>query len=193
MRTSLALTIALFASLAFPALAGAKGPSSATMSGPGISGVRHFHGFSEGGTGTPLGALSIDGGFFQQAFGQIPDPTRTTRPEGTLGPRYRIAYVVPGPGGNSVLHQDYYPYAKPAPLTFMEPGQTFWGGQRTHGGWFTARSSLTRRLGLPAQPPASNGTDVWRWSGIGAGILVFGAAIGLLLLRLRPRAKPLSA
>jgi hypothetical protein len=193
MRTSLALTIALLASLAFPALAGAKGPASATMSGPGISGIRHLHGFSEGGTGTPLGALTMDGGFFQQTFGQIPDPTRATRPQGSLGPRYSINYVVPGPNKNSVLRQDFYPYAKPAPLTYMKPGQIFWSGQRTHGGWFVAKRTLGRKLGLPTKPPAASGTDVWRWSGIGAGALILAAAVGLLFLRLRPRAKPVSA
>jgi hypothetical protein len=189
MRTSLALTIALVASLAFPALAAAKGPTSATMSGPGISGTRHLGGDSEGGTGTPLGALTMGGGFFPQTFGQQPDPTLTTRPQGTLGPRYEIAYTVPGPSESATLRQDYYPYAEPAPLTYMKPSQTFWDGQRTHGGWFTADSSLRRTLGLPAQPPTdtSSGTHVVRWSAVG-GALLLAAAIGFLALRLRTRA-----
>jgi len=202
MRTSLALTIALLASLAFPALAAAKGPTSATMSGPGISGTRQLSGNSEGGTG-PLGALTMDGGFFPQAFGQQPDPTRITRPQGHLGPRYGITYKMPGSSENATLRQDFYPYARPVPLTYMRPGQTFWDGQRTHGGWFTADRSLRRKLGLPAQPPTtrtttttrssgSSGTHVLRWSAVGGGALVLGAAICLLVLRLRPRAKPVS-
>jgi hypothetical protein len=201
MRTSLTLTIALLASLAFPALAAAKGPSAATMSGPGISGTRHFGGSSEGGTGTPLGALTMGGGFFPQAFGQQPDPTLATRPQGNLGPRYGITYTVPGPNGSSTLRQDFYPYARPAPLTYMKPGQTFWGAQRTHGGWFVADRSLARRLGLPAEPPTprptrtarSSATHVVRWSAVGGGALVLAAAIGLLVLRLRPRGKAVSA
>lgn len=192
MRTSLALTIALLASLALPALAAAKGPTAATMSGPGISGTRHFSGDSEGGTGTPLGALTIGGGFFPQTFGQQPDPTLTTRPEGNLGPRYEITYKVPGQSESATLRQDFYPYARPAPLTYMKPGQTFWDGERTHGGWFTADRSLQRRLGLPAQPTAtSSGTHVLRWSAVG-GALILGAAVFLLVLRLRPRARPAS-
>jgi hypothetical protein len=198
MRTSSILTLALVASLAFPSLAPAKGPTAATMRGPGISGANHLSGDSEGGTGTPLGALTMDGGFFPQAFGQVPDPTLATRPAGNLGPRYRITYKVPGPNGASVLRQDFYPYARPAPLTYMKPGQTFWGGQLTHGGWFVAARSLPRKLGLPPQPPAtssdkSSDTHLWRWSGLGAGALVLGAAIVLLILRRRPHAKPVSA
>jgi hypothetical protein len=193
MRTSLALTIALLASLALPALAAAKGPTSATMSGPGITGTRHFGGNSEGGTGTPLGALTIGGGFFPQTFGQQPDPTLTVRPQGDLGPRYEIAYRVPGPSDIATLRQDFYPYARPTPLTYMKPGQGFWDGQRTHGGWITVDRSLRRQLGLPAQPPTatSSGTHVLRWSAIG-GALLLGAAICLLVLRLRPRARPAS-
>jgi hypothetical protein len=195
MRTSLALTIALLASLALPSLAAAKGPTAATMSGPGISGARHLSGDSEGGTGTPFGALTMAGGFFPQVYGQAPDPTLTARPQGTLGPRYRVTYVLPGPNGDAVLRQDFYPYARPAPLTYMKPGQTFWDGQLTHGGWFIADRSLTRKLGLPAQPPASrsSGTHLWRWLGVGVGALVLCATIGVLVLRRRPHTKPVSA
>jgi hypothetical protein len=198
MRTSLILTIAFLAWLAFPSLAAAKGPASATMSGPGISGIRHLRGYSEGGTGSPLGALTMDGGFFPQVFGQVPDPTRTSRPPGDLGPRYRIRYEMPGTTGDSTLRQDFYPYARPVPLTYMPPRQTFWGGQRTHGGWFVSDRSLRRKLGLPAKSPTpkpptstSGGTNLWPWSGVGGGAVLFGAAICLLILRRRrPEARP---
>jgi len=194
MRTSLVLTVALLAALALPALGAAKGPSAALISGPGISG-KHFTGNSEGGDpNSPLATLTMGGGFFQQVFGQIPDPTLPKRPQGTLGPRYTITYHVPGPNtGRSVIRQDFYPYASPAPLTYMKPSQRFWGQQRTHGGWFVTDRSLPRKLGLPAQPPASSGTNVWRWAGIGGGILLLAAAVGLLLFRGRPRARPVSA
>ena len=198
MRTSLILTIAFLVSLAFPSLGAAKGPATATISGPGISGIRHLSGDSEGGSGSPLGALTMDGGFFPQVFGQVPDPTRTSRPPGDLGPRYSIRYEMPGTSGDAALRQDFYPYARPAPLTYMAPRQTFWGGQRTHGGWFVSDRSLRRQLGLPAKPPTpkpltstSSGTHLWRWSGVGGGAVLFGAAIGLLILRRRRlQAKP---
>ncbi len=162
------------------------------MSGPGISGNRHLGGDSEGGHGTPLGALTIDGGFFSQVFGQQPDPTRTSRPHGDLGPRYSITYVMPGPREDAILRQDFYPYAESGPLTYMAPGQTFWGGQRTHGGWFAAERSLRRKLGLPARRPTSrsSGAHLWRWSGVGGGAVLLGLAIGVVLLRRRPQTRP---
>jgi hypothetical protein len=195
MRTSLTLTAALVALLVLPSLAAAKGPSKASMSGPGINGVRHLTGNSEGGPGTALGALTMEGGFFPQVFGQQPDPTRTDRPKGDLGPRFSIRYDVPGPGGASVLRQDFYPYARPAPLTYMKPDQTFWDGQKTHGGWFVADTSLRGRLGLPARPPlsSSGGTHIWRWLAVGAGALVPAAALAFVIVRRRPHAKPVSA
>lgn len=198
MRTSLALTIALLASLGLPSLAAAKGPAAATLSGPGLNGTRHIGGNSEGQTSTPLGALTMRGGFFEQVFGGDPfgesNSTRAHRPQGNLGPRYRIAYKMPGPGGGATLRQDFYPYATLAPLTYMKPGQRFWGGQRTLGGWFTADRSLLRKLGLPARPPGSSGSGhLWRWSGVGSGAFVLVAGIGLLFLRRRPRARPVSA
>src|SRR5262245_35171274 len=206
MRTSLLLTAALVVALAFPGLGAAKGPTAATMRGPGIGGIRHLSGNSEGGPGTPLGALTMGGGFFPQVFGQQPDPTRTGRPQGDLGPRYSIRYEMPGSSEDVILRQDFFPYARPEPLTYMAPGQAFWGDQKTHGGWFAADRSLRRKLGLPARPPTSKvgrspqsststsgGADVWRWSGVGAGAVLVGAAIGMLILRRRPHAKSVSA
>ena len=74
------------------------------------------------GNGTPLGALVDLGGFFPQMYGQTPDPTLRAQPKGTLGPRYKVVYVVPGPNGiQSRVVQYVYPYAKPVPLTYMKP------------------------------------------------------------------------
>ena len=82
-------------------------------------------------------------GFFPQMYGQTPDPTLRAQPKGTLGQRYTIVYVVPGPNGiKSRVVQSVYPYAKPVPLTYMRPGQTFWGSERAHGGWFVASADL---------------------------------------------------
>jgi hypothetical protein len=99
----------------------------------------------------------MTGGFFPQMFGQTPDPTSATRPAGSLGPRYKVVYVVPGP--NSIVSrivQWVYPYAKNGPVTYVRPGQPFWESDRTHGGWFRA-TGLKRvlvRMGLPAVAPS---------------------------------------
>jgi hypothetical protein len=147
MRRQLVAAVALGVALALPAAAAAKGPESASVSGPGIERSLAVTGDGELGAGTPLGTLVSTGGFFAQMYGQTPDPTLKHRPAGTLGPRYRITYVVPGPNGiRSEVVQLAYPFAKPGPLTFMRPGQSYWGSRAAHGGWFRGSAALTRML-----------------------------------------------
>src|SRR6185503_18577283 len=182
------LPLAIFGALAAlvaTAPAAAKGPSTASLSGPGLDHALPIKGEGESGPGTPLGSLVELGGFFPQVFLQVPDPTKRTRPAGDLGPRYRITYRVPGPHGTSTLVQDVYPYAK-TPVTYMTPDQRFWGVNHTHGGWFVAGPGLKVTLvaaGLPESPPAGgDGSFPWAWTLAGAGALVV-----LLVLVLRRR------
>jgi hypothetical protein len=144
------------AALALPTVAAAKGPVSATISGPGLDRVLTIRGNGEG-PGTALGTLATASGFFPQMFGQTPDPTLASRPNGTLGLRYKVVYEVPGPATQSRVVQHIYPYAKPVPLTYMKPGQRFWDGETSHGGWYRASPPLKRmliRAGLPAKAPS---------------------------------------
>jgi hypothetical protein len=147
----------LVAVLVLPSVAAAKGPTSASVSGPGLDRSLAVTGQGEG-PGTSLGVLATSAGFFPQLFGQVPDPTLTSRPKGTLGPRYTVVYMVPGPNNEtSRVVQYVYPYAKPVALSYMKPGQTFWDGRKAHGGWFVATAGLKRllmRAGLPAKAPA---------------------------------------
>jgi hypothetical protein len=139
MKRQLAIAAVLATALALPAVASAKGPSSASITGPNLDRVLTIRGGGEGGPGTPLGRLVDLGGFFAQMYGQTPDPTLAARPAGTLGPRYKVVYVVPGPNGiESRVVQLAYPFAKPAPLTYMKPGQVYWGVRHAHGGWYSA-------------------------------------------------------
>jgi hypothetical protein len=158
MRRQLVAAAALVVALALPAFALAKGPSSASLFGPGIGSLA-VTGEGEMGPGTPLGALVDSGGFFAQMYGQSPDPTSKARPKVALGPRYRVVYVVPGPNGiRSRVLQDVYPYARPVPYSYMKPGQRYWGGRKAHGGWFRASASLKQALvdaGLPADAPTN--------------------------------------
>ena len=148
------LVATLIVALVVPALAAAKGPSGASISGPGLERTLTITGDGEG-LGTQLGGLAMKSGFFAQMFGQTPDPTFRTRPAGTLGPRYTVIYVVPGPNDiQSRVVQGVYPFAKPVALTYMKSGQPFWQTDRTHGGWFRASLALKRillRAGVPAQ------------------------------------------
>lgn len=188
-RLLLLATVGTLATLAVTATAAAKGPSAASLSGPGLDHALPVKGQGEGGSGTPLGSLVMLGGFFPQVFLETPDSTTRTRPAGDLGPRYRVVYRVPGPNGNSTLVQDVYPYAE-TPVTYMRPGEHFWGSNRTHGGWFVAGPGLKAALvtaGLPKSPPpppqpASDGSFPWAW--LGAGVL---AVVVLLALVLRRR------
>jgi hypothetical protein len=147
------LVAAVVVALVLPALAAAKGPSGASISGPGLERTLTITGDGEG-LGTQLGTLAMRSGFFAQMFVSSPDPTLRVRPSGTLGLRYTIVYVVPGPNDvQSRVVQRVYPFAKPVALTYMKPGQPFWASDRTHGGWFRASLALKRiliRAGVPA-------------------------------------------
>src|SRR5262245_24704827 len=149
------LAAAVLVALALPVVAAAKGPSGASVSGPGLDRALTVRGDGEG-PGTALGTLATSSGFFPQMFGQTPDPTVRARPKASLGPRYRVVYTVPGPNGiESRVVQVVYPYATPVAFSYMRPGQPFWESDTTHGGWFRASATLKRvlvRAGLPARP-----------------------------------------
>jgi hypothetical protein len=181
--------------LALPASALAKGAESATIHGPGLSSAIGLPGSGEPGGGTPLGRIADFTGFYPEAFGQSPDPTVAKPPPGDLGPRYTITYVMPGPNGTrDRLVQDVYPYATPDPVTYMAPGQSFFAGQRTEGGWYVSPVALKQalvRVGLPATAPRADGGA---WVGgtalaaiVAAALLLAVGAAGVLRLRRRPR------
>src|SRR5439155_23001129 len=101
MRRLLVLaTLATLATLAATAPAAAKGPSTASITGPGLGHGLPIKGEGESGTGTPLGSLVQFRGLFPQVCAEIPDPTTRTQPTADLGPRYQAAYRVPRPRGS---------------------------------------------------------------------------------------------
>jgi hypothetical protein len=152
-RLLFALSIA---ALALPATALGKGPSEAAIDIPGGPAIR-FTGYGES-SGTSLGDLTQQAGFFEAAFGQAPDPMLPSRPKGDLGPRYTITYTVPtGTRVSDRIRQELYPYAATGPVTYMQPGQRLFG-EETPGGWFQADRRLKDLLvltGLPAAAPAA--------------------------------------
>ena len=185
MRRLLVLAaLAALAAFNAAAPAAAKGPSTASITGPGLNHGLPVKGEGESGPGTPLGSLVQLGGFFPQVFEQIPDPTTRAQLTADLGPRYQVAYRVPGPSGTGTIVQDVYPYAEPSPVTYVRAGQRFWTDNRTHGGWFVSTAALKMALveaGLPESPPAPGGGSFpWAWTGAGALAVVL-----LLLFALR--------
>ena len=151
----LILLLALTA-LALPSLALGKGPTAATMDGPGGGGGITFSG--DEGSG-PLGNLTQQSGWFAAAFEQEPNPLLAARPKGDLGPKYTVTYTVPTDMNRTVtIRQDIYPYASPGPVTYMAPGQPIFD-METRGGWFQAGPELKETLvsaGLPATAAASS-------------------------------------
>ena len=66
MRRPVLFVAALTALLLFPTAAAAKGPSAATISGPGLSHALTIEGFGEGDSTSPLGILVTETGFFSR-------------------------------------------------------------------------------------------------------------------------------
>jgi len=196
-RHLLTWLVLLLAALALPAAALAKGAESATLSGSGLkkAGIL-IKGNGEPGSGTPLGQLAEESGFFPEVFGQSPDPLLKTAPKGDLGPSYTLSYVMPGPNGvKSTIVQTVYPYAKPDPLTYVKPGQTFFDGQKTLGGWFQTPVRLKQDLvsiGLPATAPGGGGFGIDLTTiGMAAALAAALALSAIMALRFRRRPRPL--
>jgi hypothetical protein len=184
--------LVLIAALA-PAAALAKGASEATITGPGLDEPISLAGEGQVG-GKKLMQLAEEAGFFPSVFATSPDPMLDAKPEGRLGPRYEITYVMPGPD-NALdrLTQDLYPFASPSPISYMEPGQRYFGTERTRGGWYVASRTLKSSLvaaGLPAVSPADGGGSDLPWTVIGVlaalGLSVVAAVWAGLRFRRRP-------
>ena len=191
MRKALLLLVVVSA-VALPASASAKGASAASIDGPGLGKTVTVGGNGET-TGNTLGNLGQSAGFFPAVFVRSPDPMTDTRPAGKLGPRYRIVWTVPGPNGESKITQDAYPYAQPQPVTYMKPGQVFWDGQHTRGGWYAGGSQLSASLfavGVPRSAPTGGGGfdwAKWTWIGVAGAALVLALAFAVTRSRrLRP-------
>jgi hypothetical protein len=121
------------------------------------------------------------------------------RPAGALGPRYTVAYVMPGPNNErDTLVQELYPYARPAPVSYVEPGQRFWTTEETRGGWFVASPNLRDLLvtaGLPATPPAGRAApsdSPWTVLGPMVALVALGAvgAVAATVVVRRRRPEP---
>ena len=186
----LILLLAL-AVLALPSHALGKGPSAATMEGPGGGGGITFSG--DEGSG-PLGNLTQQSGWFAQAFPQESEPC--CRPKGGLGPKYTVTYTVPRDMNRTVtIRQDMYPYASPGPVTYMAPGQPIFD-METPGGWFQAGADLKETLvaaGLAETAPGGSSDDT---SFPTTTVSVFAFALllaGVTFLLLRRRTRPAAA
>jgi hypothetical protein len=157
------MSIAAALTLATPALA--KGPSQASITGPGLAHAVVVSGNGEPGMLSKLATLAGQTNLFTVMFGaggSVPAPVRprTRLPRASLGPRYTVTYTVPGvtpqPGEQfGRIRQDLYPLAVGGPVIYTPPGQAGFGQQLQVTGWLRASSRLTRtlaRLGVPLRP-----------------------------------------
>jgi hypothetical protein len=190
-RLALTLLVGTFGASLAAAPALAKGPTTATIDGPGLLEPVSLSG-SEG--SGPLGEVAMSSGFYPQVFRQEPDPVLRSRPKGDLGPRYVVLYAVPGPdNGANLIRQDLYPYATPSPVSFMEPGQSIFGIEKTYGGWYVSGGQLKEILvaaGLPRTRPTGSDSPSVPWTLVGAlvgtGALLAGSAVAVVVVRRRP-------
>jgi hypothetical protein len=198
------LCLVLAAGLALVAVSAghAKGPIQASIEGPGLGSpieVGDRDNFGEEGAlaaHQPIMVLAEEAGFFRAAFGAAAGdgakPVLDRRPSGELGPRYVVTYLVPGPEGQEDdLLQHLYPYAAAGPVSYMPPGQPFFGWRKTTGGWYRGGPALREALfaaGLPESPPTASADDAsavpWNAVALLAAALALGA--GAVLLRRRP-------
>jgi hypothetical protein len=187
--------VVAIAALMLPASALGKGPSAASIDGPGTG-----DGISvslQGADAMMLGELTSRSGLYLQTFGEDAGKTLVSRPNGDLGPKYTVTWTVPGPN-NEVwkLRQDVYPYATPAPFTYMEPGQKVYDRETT-GGWFQALPALKQTLvaaGLPSRATgaSSGGSSDFPTAAVLTAFLLFAAATALVIRR-RNRTRPAAA
>jgi hypothetical protein len=136
---------------ASPALA--KGPDQATISGPGLARPIVLDGNGEPGSGEHLGMLSDGSGLFLAMFGPSGGQALTSEaPGGALGPKYELAYRVPGGEPTpATVRQDLYPRAAGGPVTYTRAGQPSFGSA-TSGGWYRAPDGFAQllvTLGVP--------------------------------------------
>jgi hypothetical protein len=191
-RRALLSTILGVVVLLAPTGALAKGASEATITGPGLGDGIRLAGEGDPGGGA-LMQIAEDSGFFPAVFLTTPNPMLSERPDGELGPRYTIVYVMPGPSGVDEIRQDVYPYATPSLVSYTKPGQPYFGTERTVGGWYVAGPTLKDDLvavGLRATaPPVADdaGREIpWEAFGVLA-LLVALAGLGFVVVRSRRR------
>ena len=169
--TSLAAgaAIAITVALATPALA--KGTTQASIAGPGLARPVTVAAAAAGealpGQQDALSSLADQTGLFTVLFGPgigdvympgQPSRLRTPPAAATLGPKYTVAYTVPGitpaPGqASGQIRQYLYPHAAGGPVIYTPPGQHGFGQPLQATGWLRGTPQLTAtltRLGVPA-------------------------------------------
>jgi hypothetical protein len=154
------MSMAVAIAPATPALA--KGPSQASITGPGLAHAIVVSGDGEPGQLSRLATLAGQTSLFTVLFGaggSVPAPVRlrTRLPSASLGPRYTLIYTVPGvtpQAGEQFgrIRQYLYPLAAGGPVIYTPSGQAGFGQPVQETGWLRGSPQLTRtlaQLGVP--------------------------------------------
>lgn len=136
--------------------AGAKGPESATITGPGID--RPIELIRTDNTDLVARLMELTGLWY--GIGDLPRPVE--EPAGELGLSYTLTWINSGPPGKSVdertIRQLIYLDAENGPLIHTPAQEALQGWGPGVGGWFAAPSNLRGtlvELGVPLHPGIS--------------------------------------
>lgn len=141
-RIVLLLAVALVVVLQVPA-AHAKGPAGGVIEGTGIDGVINVAQPGELGQGTPMSRLVEVVGFFDLTFGES-KLVVAEQPTKTLGDS--VITITWDMLERSSITQHIYLDAEGGPVTHVAPGQSFWDGWETVGGWMVVTGDLATPL-----------------------------------------------
>jgi hypothetical protein len=182
----------------------AKGPDSATVTGPGIGATTITWNRPDR---TSLGTLT-EATFLWDSEGTA--GWTTDPPTGGLGPKFTVTYHIVGlnrrlRGGE--IRQDLYPLAEEGPVVYMAPGQRMYD-TLSASGWRATDGRMARvlnRLGADLQrstvrvesapavdaSPGPADRSNTRWAPVAGGaivlVLLAGMTFALVRLRSRPR------
>lgn len=162
-RIVLLLAGALVVVLHVPA-AHAKGPAGGFLEGAGVDGVINVAQPGELGQGTPMSRLVEVIGFFDLTFGES-KLVLVDQPTENLGDS--VITITWDMLERSSITQHIYLDAGGGPITHIAPGQSFWDGWETVGGWMIVTGDLATPLielgvdesvipGKTPEPPAEN-------------------------------------
>ena len=135
--------------------AGAKGATSLTVTGPGISldapievsGRTHPDEWED---------ILVSSGL-HEALPDLGSSGLPARAEAVyLGPRHTLTWhVMTGPGETTPIRQDLYLQADGGPLIYTDPGQPIWDGV-TSGGWYQPPERFRQALADACVPMLGN-------------------------------------
>jgi len=137
------------------AAAEAKGPSTATIEGPGIAAPIEVNRADSRMIGADLAMLVKDSKILSGLWCPRCDDRLRQPPTDRLGPRYTVTYTMALEGdlqaSTDTVVQYVYPFAVPHPVVYIPAHQPFWNTD-TVGGWFVARPRLRTLLTVSACP-----------------------------------------